>query len=246
MSVYAGPADWWTDGTDAGRTHIATKGIVQANLVLNLDAGVSSSYSGSGNTWTDLSVSANTATLNASPSFTSSYGGGIVLNGTTQFANVTVINPFSETVSVWVSSATENWNQYGWISSSRRNNGHIIHPWLSTKQVYFYIYNSTGGSIYEIGIITPANIATPHMYTYSTNGTNLHKMYLDGILMVTNTALSITRTTTPVSTPLHIGKDESFARFGNGNLYNVTRYDRQLTDAEVLQNFNALRGRFGI
>lgn len=39
MSVYSGPADWWTDGTDQGRTYIATRGIVQSNLVLNLDAG---------------------------------------------------------------------------------------------------------------------------------------------------------------------------------------------------------------
>ena len=34
-------------------------GIVTNNLVLNLDAGDSSSYSGSGNTWTDLSGQGN-------------------------------------------------------------------------------------------------------------------------------------------------------------------------------------------
>ena len=43
MGSYAGPADWWTDNTDAGKIHIATKGVVQDNLVLNLDSGASTS-----------------------------------------------------------------------------------------------------------------------------------------------------------------------------------------------------------
>ena len=38
-------------------------GIVTNNLVLHLDAGNSSSYSGSGTTWTDLSGQSNNGTL---------------------------------------------------------------------------------------------------------------------------------------------------------------------------------------
>ena len=59
MGVFAGIEPTWAAQTDVGRTHIATKGIVQSGLVLNLDAGVSSSYPGSGTTWTDLSGNGN-------------------------------------------------------------------------------------------------------------------------------------------------------------------------------------------
>ena len=56
MGCFAGVEQTWASQLDVGRTHIATKGTVQSGLVLNLDAGASSSYSGIGNTWSDLSV----------------------------------------------------------------------------------------------------------------------------------------------------------------------------------------------
>ena len=58
MGAFAGPAEWWTDSTSDGRNHIATKGIVQSGLVVNLDAGTLASYPGSGSTWTNLAPSA--------------------------------------------------------------------------------------------------------------------------------------------------------------------------------------------
>jgi hypothetical protein len=56
MGCFSGVEQTWASQLDVGRTHIATKGTVQSGLVLNLDAGASSSYSGTGNTWNDLSV----------------------------------------------------------------------------------------------------------------------------------------------------------------------------------------------
>jgi hypothetical protein len=246
MSVYGGPADWWTNGTDAGRTHIATKGIVQSGLVLNLDAGASSSYPGSGTTWTDLSSSATNSTLENGPTFSSAFGGGISVNGLNQYGVITnIINPFAETVIAWVSSATATWNKYGWITSTRAQNGHIIHPNVSTTSVEFFVLSSTAG-ITSMGSISVTNITQPHMYCYSTNGSNQHKKYLDGVLSGT-TVTSITRTASPTAQTLYIGRDWTDTdRSGNGTIYVVTRYNRQLTDDEVLQNFNALRGRFGV
>ena len=58
MGAFAGPAEWWTDSTSDGVNHIATKGIVQSGLVVNLDAGTLASYPGSGSTWTNLAPSA--------------------------------------------------------------------------------------------------------------------------------------------------------------------------------------------
>ncbi len=47
MGCFSGVEQTWASQLDVGRTHIATKGTVQSGLVLNLDAGASSSYSGS-------------------------------------------------------------------------------------------------------------------------------------------------------------------------------------------------------
>lgn len=57
----------------------AATGIITTNLVQHLDAGNSSSYSGSGTTWSDLTSSGVNGTLVNSPSYSSSEGGGSFL-----------------------------------------------------------------------------------------------------------------------------------------------------------------------
>lgn len=109
MSVHGGPADWWTEGTDAGRKHVATKGIVQSGLVLNLDAGVSDSYPGSGTTWSDLSGNANNGTLTNGPTYNSANGGSIVFDGVDDYGNFGTVfgNGFgSITVTSWIKPTT--------------------------------------------------------------------------------------------------------------------------------------------
>ena len=67
MGVYAGPSNAWSNSTDSNRIDASTKVIVQSGLVLHLDAGSSTSYSGSGTTWTDISGNVNTGTLKNGP-----------------------------------------------------------------------------------------------------------------------------------------------------------------------------------
>ena len=213
-------------------------------LVLALDAGNVKSYPGSGTTWTDLSGRGNTGTLTNGPTYSSANGGSLVFDGVDDFVNFNLTNPFSDTVIVWVRSVTSTWNHSGFISSSRRQNGHIIHPEINENRVTFYVANSSG-TLTNMGNVTPSDITVPQMYAYTTNGSNVHKGYLNGVEVVSSTT-SITRTITPSSQPWVVGKDDTLNRHLNGNIYNVMRYDRALTAAEVQQNFNALRGRFGI
>ena len=218
--------------------------VVENGLVLYLDAGTSTSYSGTGTTWTDLSGNSNTGTLTNGPTYSSANGGSIVLDGGDDYVNFSFVNPFAETIIVWVRSATSNWNENGWISSSRRQNGHIMHPDAGTRSVTYYILDSSA-SYTTIGSVAPDDITIPHMYAYTTNGSNLHKVYFDGI-EVASSSSGITRTSTPSSQVWYLGKDDTGGRFGNGNIYNCLRYNRALSAAEVSQNFNALRSRYGI
>ena len=223
--------------------------IVTNGLVLCLDAADRNSYPGSGMTWTDLSGNGNNGTLTNGPTYSSVNGGSIVFDGVDDYVNFSFTNPFAETVIVWAKSSTSTWNQFGWISSSRRQNGHIIHPETSEfggnpKQVAFYMLSSSASAT-AIASVIPSDITVPHMYAYTTNGSNSHKGYFDGQLVGESTT-SITRTTTPSSQVWYVGRDDFGSRYGNGSVYNVTRYNRALTDTEIQQNFNALRGRFNI
>ena len=48
-----------------------------------------------------------------------------------------------------------------------------------------------------------------------------------------------------LSAPLYIGQDTS-PDFANGKISNTQIYNRALSASEVLQNYNALKGRFGL
>lgn len=223
--------------------------IVTNGLVLDLDAAKKDSYPGSGTVWRDISGNRYSGSLVNGPTFSSTNGGAIGFDGVDDYVNMSnFTNPYAETIIVWVKSNTTTWNKYGWVSSSRRQNGHIFHPeFPGTRQLGFYILDSSA-TYTLVGSTTPADITIPHMYAYSTNGSNSHKCYIDSTFIIENTT-SITRTTTPSPQIWYLGLDDFPAdpnRYGNGIIYSVLRYNRQLTNSEVIQNYNALKGRYGL
>jgi hypothetical protein len=69
-------------------------------------------------------------------------------------------------------------------------------------------------------------------------------LYLNGVLLtplVTNAYTILNNTSIKV-----IASGTSNSQFFPGNIAQVSIYNRALTATEVQQNFNALRGRFGI
>ena len=218
--------------------------IVTDGLVLHLDAGRAESFGGDGTTWRDLSGNNNNGTLQGGVGFTVDDGGSLIFDGLNDYVSFSFVNPFAETIIVWARSSTINWNQFGWISSSRRQNGHIIHP-RSGQRLVNYLISDSSASATNIGTVTPDDITIPHMYSITTNGSNSHKCYFDGI-EVASSSSSITRTASPTAQIWYLGKDDYGGRYGNGNIYNCLRYNRALTESEIQQNYNALKGRFSI
>ena len=216
--------------------------IVTDGLVLALDAGNVKSYPGSGTTWTDLSGNGNIGTLTNGPTYSSANGGSIVFDGSNDYVNFSFASPQAETIIVWVRSSTINWNQSGWISSSRRQNGHIFHTQSGERRLTYRVASSNA-TIFVIGTVTPDDITIPHMYSITTNGSNSHKCYFDNILVNEDTS-NISRTASPTAQIWYLGRDDFGSRFGNGNIYNCLRYNRALSAAEVSQNYNALKSRY--
>ena len=220
--------------------------IVNNGLILCLDAANNKSYPGSGTLWRDLTSNANNVNL-TSTTFVNQWTAGINFNSSSRFASSNFVSPFDETIIICAKSNTTTWNQFGWISASRRSNGHLIHPNTSLygsdpKSVSFYVADSSGSFLGYSQVIL-SNITIPHFYCYSTNGSNIHKAYVDDQLYTTDTT-AITRTVSPSAQNWYLGRDDFDVRYGNGVIFSVMRYNRQLTDAEVLQNYNATKGRF--
>jgi hypothetical protein len=220
--------------------------VVTNGLLMYLDAANKKSYAGSGATWTDLTGNGYNASLINSPVYSPSINlGAFTFDGATNYAQYSIPYPFAMTITTIAKSANSTWNTYGTLGSGRFQNGYIIHPNQSATTVDFYLFDGAATYI-GLGSVTPTNIQNPNVYTISTNGSNLHKVYLNGILQITNTT-AIIRSATPSANIGAVGYDYGIAgRILSGNIFSHSIYNRQLSDLEVLQNCNATRGRFGL
>jgi Concanavalin A-like lectin/glucanases superfamily len=245
MGVFAGIEPTWASQTNTGRTHIATKGIVQSGLVLNLDAGVSSSYSGSGTTWTDISGSGNTGTLTNGPTYSSANGGSIVFDGVDDYVTLS-----SSQIAPGTGAFTWNF----WIKLNDLSNYSILFSGTGSNSIYGVIAVNHpvnyGFTYYANGfnIVGPAmSFGSWYYVTFVGNGgadgsRNL-KLYGNTIQAGSTFTNNYNFTST---TPIIGANHSSFAELMRGNISNVSYYNRALTATEISQNYNALRNRFGI
>ena len=203
-------------------------GVVTTGLVLNLDAGNASSYPGTGTTWTDLSASANNGTLVSSPTYTAANGGGLVFNGT-NYVNL------ASTITL-TGDFTINWWEY--LTGSISNNQGIIYSATNSNDI-----NHFGGAVrfYAPGdqgqSPTTTSVSTWYNWCYVRSGTTL-SLYLNGAL---NTSGTVSVATAYVS---QVAKGNGGGM--TGTLPTIQVYNSALQTADVTQNFNYFRARYGL
>jgi hypothetical protein len=220
--------------------------IVTDGLVLCLDAANSKSYPGSGTAWTDLSGNGNTGTLTNGPTYSSTNGGGIVFDGTNDYVNLSSASLLptgtsNRTIVSFVKTPTSFPESYL----------HVIH-WgtAATDQSFGLAIFSNGGLNTHPWNGAPSQGTVSAATTYClavsyTHSSTLHNFWINGISQGAgvsrsiNTGTSDARIGARISTPI-----EDWGP--NGIIYNVFVYNRTLTNLEIAQNFNALRGRYGI
>lgn len=243
MGCYAGVEPTWAAQTDAGRTHIVKKGIVQSGLVLNLDAGVSSSYSGSGTTWIDLSGNGNNGTLVGSPTYNSSDLNGSITTTSGKYIS-TAYNFSSNTLTV---SMVVKLNPSGFWACPWGNE-----YWNSALGYLCYFNNSTTLNFGPSSTLTKRtlNVSGYTALTY-------WNWVIDGTTATTyNNNVQIDSGT--IGTPAgfasngllfgarHTNPGTSYVDVCPMTLYSVQVYNKALTASEVQQNYKAIRGRFRI
>jgi hypothetical protein len=245
--------------------------IVRDGLVLYLDAGSPNSYQGIGTIWKDISkVNQNNGTLINGPTFNSGNNGSIVFDGTNDYVNLGDSDLFSFTsgggvdlpftIGCWV-----RLNAYGsgaalyfiLLSKSR-----YLLPGGWTREWIFGHTNSSGilvtlfvNDFNSIGktVGSPLSLNTWNYCVCTYNGNETVgglSIYINGILQSTSNITAGTYTGMSNTTvPVEIGRQNNTggdSGYLNGNISSVQLYNRALTPSEVLQNYNATKGRFGL
>ena len=242
MGLGHGNTPTWLNQTDSGRTWTSANRVVQSGLVLNLDAGASTSYPGSGTTWTDVSGNGNNLTLTNSPTWNSS---GYFSTGSTGYftgagsASIPTGNS-NYTMICWV-RVTGSWVDsrgiisIGGFGTSNQSNalktstslGNFVHYWWAND---LSVANNNAG----------LSVGTWFMVTAQFDGTN-RRVWAN----TTNVGSDTPTSHNVTSTTIQVAKTFSTEYF-QGDIAVAQIYNRALSAAEVAQNFSALRGRFGV
>jgi hypothetical protein len=238
------PALDWLQGTnDFYLVKNGLENIVTTNLEVYWDAGLYGSYVGTGTQWTDLSGNNRTGTLTNSPVFNSSGVATFNFDGTDDYAITTGPNLTSQaTFSCWFKTSSSQNNRYLMAMAkvlSSGNNGIDIYFEPTTIGSYL----STASSFANPKFTTNYYDGQWHMATVTFDGSNA-RFYYDGILRVTS-ALSGSLSLDPIRN-LTVG---SWANGGvpvNAQIPIAQVYSLALSADQVLQNYNAQKGRFGI
>ena len=220
--------------------------IVEDGLVLALDAGNAKSYPGSGTTWTDLSGNGNNGTLINGVGYSGDNLGSLSFDGTNDHITLTTNPSLTNqiTIEVWVKLEPTINNLTGWICG--RESSYRI---LYTSTGFAWVCATDNNGWYTSGTAISASSLTPHTKTYQVvvtyDGSN-NKIYVNGTLRITGSAISGNIRNVNPYYIMRDGSSDVNIDHGQGIIYSHRIYNRALTASEIQQNFNALRGRFGI
>jgi hypothetical protein len=220
------------------------------NSILNLDAGNSLSYSGTGTTWTDMSGNNRNGTL-TNTTYTDPY---FTFNGTNSqvsIADNALLEPGTGdfTVETWVRATTL-------LGSSRVIIGKFNNGGASQHVSYALRTLANGTTRFEVGngtstVNSPTfTISTDTWYqivgVWSNVASNSIELYVNGVSQGSNSH-AFTSVLNSIN-PLYIGdyNGGEYSQGWVGNVSAVRYYNKALTAEEVTQNFTALRGRFDI
>jgi hypothetical protein len=220
------------------------------NLVVCLDAANPKCYSGSGTVWYNVgsnggSVSQGGANM---PAYTTL--GGVTCFNFNQLDCYFINNSFfissfpadrtNLTIDVWFYPAISELSGGDRGNLVRANNGNAFYmSWnKSTQQQSNYWYGKTNEGYHESGAAITRGTWNNVVAVWSSSGLS---QFLNGI----KTTASTSGTTANATSGIQIGWEGDGRQF-SGGISIIKMYDAALSDAQVTNNFNALRRRFGI
>jgi len=197
-----------------------------------------------------LSGNGNNGTLVNGVGYNSGNGGSLVFDGSNDYVNAGNLGSFYSqgTISYWMnSSAVEDYRNPFSTHYLNGNVGIRFEQYSSPSPYggFNLIIGNDAGNLafydYSPGAILTANIWYNVVLVWNTSTNNLIG-YLNGTQKF-NSTHTLWATTLP---SISIGSGFDAGRYFNGRIANTKIYNRALTAAEVSQNFNATRSRFGI
>jgi len=232
------------------------EGIVTDGLILNVDAGFTASYPKNGTTWYDISTNSYNGTLVNGPT----YNNGVIEFDYTDdyisFNNLPTSTTY--TVSCWFTTSTGNWNGalfgFGTGRSPNTQDVYLFGEWSSGcaspsgGSFGFNTWNCDSWGFGNASSILKGTGFHHVVATFNHQSVGSNKLWLDGVEKTLTQQIQTTQFSANLNNKFKIASNGWHVsnQLWNGTVANCQVYSRLLSENEVLQNFNAQKGRFGL
>ena len=208
--------------------------IVSDGLVLYLDAANTRSYSGSGTSSNSL-VGGIGATLVNGVGFTSSNNGAFTFDGSNDyinFGNSSAVQQSSGTLSAWAKASLPGGGYRGIIA---KQGAYGLFYTDSVLVAYDWAADAPRSTGVNIADNTWKNV----VLTYQSGVSNGTRIYINGVSVLTTTITVLNQTGN-----LFGGAEANAGQYAACQISLFNMYNRALSATEVLQNYNATKGRY--
>jgi competence protein ComGC len=225
----------------------AVASVVTSGMILNLDAGSTVSYPGSGTAWYDLSGAVNNGSLVNGVGYTSNNGGALTFDGVDD--NVSVpdntslrFGTGSFTVGFWCYRTLSGYQGGSYITKGTHGS-----PGIDTFDGTFEV-STSAGYLASIGLSATIGIWEYHTFVVNQTASPYIQHYINGVLNQTGYTETGKLGSVDNANSIIIGKSVAGGvnRYFNGSIGIIQIYNRALSLAEIQQNFNAIKGRYGM
>ena len=221
---------------------------IETGLIVSVDAANPTSYPGSGTTWRDLSGNSKNGTTSGATY--GSQNGGVFnfdgVNDTISFGTGNTFFPLTSfTIDLWTQSK-------GTVPTTGTTPG--LFGFTYGIRAYFDLTNrvvfsaTSGSTLQNLTYTHTTNIRDDGSWNnivFQATPTNSY-IYLNGELKASRSLTWLGNTIWPTDT-WNLGRDNNNSfQFFTGSIASYKMYNTALTLPQIQQNFNAIRGRFGI
>lgn len=237
-------------------------GIVRDGLIFDLDAAKKDSYIGTGNTWSDISGNGYIGSLINGPTFSSDNGGYIRCDGINDYIEV-IDNTSLDfgtnnfTVEYWfrklaTTTGYDNiWGPNKWNTGASPGTNEwviVIGNGNSGNNDTYGFSVEVGTTVYSTGLsVETLSLNTWYQLISVRNGGTL-LTYINSTLKqnVNPSGFTSSSVVNNVGRNLRINNSNANSLYTNADNSILRIYNKALTAQQILQNYNATKGRFGL
>jgi len=230
--------------------------ITTSDLVLNLDAGDLTSYSGTGTTWYDLTANSYDGTLTNGASFSSIDANNMGFDGVDDFVelgDVLDMGTYSYTINTWVKISATSSDQWFFSKglSGTQNYRYAIGFNSSSQKLWAFMQGNGGSDVLPYGSTTIPTYQW-FMATYVYDRSSNIKIYYNGVLEALTGSSAISswngldfQSNNPARVGAYTSGDNTTPISTiDGKIAISQIYRRALPASEILYNYNITKWRF--